>query len=432
MKRGFWNVAAVVAGTGLGLCAPTASADESGCAGVIGRDEVVPCALAASDAIRAQEEAIAAGQGRLTAAQPYLPSNPVLSLGLGPSFDLRGGRPTPVWSAALSQEIEVGGQRDARIDAAEAELRAARALAQGTRREVAVGAWNAYFDALAGDKARALAVRLEALTQALAVAARARAEAGAASSIEADVAEAEALRALGVRLAAERQAQAARRTLALYVGADRPAGRAGVSAEGALAPLPVAEALASSPPTDAAGARPDVLATEAEEAAQAARAEEHRSAQLPNLTLSIFGNGTHAEAAVGIGVSFPIPLPEPAGRLGEGDIAEAEALGRRAGAEAERLRRTADLELANAVEEYRSRRLEAQAFTAARIAQAERVLGELAAAVTKGELAVKDAVQAERPLVELLVAAVEAQRALCLASVELARAGGVALEAGVR
>ncbi|MCC6521174.1 MAG: TolC family protein [Polyangiaceae bacterium] len=390
---------------------------------------MVPCALAASDAVRAQEEAIAAADGRVTAAQPILPSNPVLSLGLGPSFDFRGGRPTPVWSAALSQEIEVGGQRDARIDAAEAELRAARALQQGTEREVAAGAWNAYFDALAGDKARALAVRLEALTEALAVAARARAEAGAASSIEADVAEAEALRALGVRLAAERQAQVARRTLALYVGADQPAART-VSAEGLLEPLSVAEGLASSPPNDAAGARPEVLATEAEAAAQAARAEEQRSARMPNLTLSIFGNGTSTEAAVGIGVSFPIPLPEPAGRLHEGDIAEAEALSRRADAEADRLRRGADLELANAVEEYRSRRLEAQAFTAARIAGAERVLGELAAAVTKGELAVKDAVQAERPLVELLLAAVEAQRALCLASVELARAGGVALEGG--
>jgi cobalt-zinc-cadmium efflux system outer membrane protein len=116
------------------------------------------------------------------------------------------------------------------------------------------------------------------------------------------------------------------------------------------------------------------------------------------------------------------------GRLYAGDIAEAEALARRAAVETEQQRRRLREQLAVARQAYRSLGDEVARYTPARLAQASRSLESIADQIAAGRLAVRDALLAQQSLLELLLAAVEARHALCLASVELARAAGVALE----
>src|SRR5262245_45479150 len=82
-------------------------------------DAVVRCALAASPEVREARAQLEAAAGRQVAAAVLLPSNPTLA---GTVSNRR--RPPPEaasvlnWSVSLSQELEVGGQRAARVDAA--------------------------------------------------------------------------------------------------------------------------------------------------------------------------------------------------------------------------------------------------------------------------------------------------------------------------
>jgi cobalt-zinc-cadmium efflux system outer membrane protein len=388
---------------------------------------VVPCALAASFAARGERFALDAARGREATAAVILPSNPQLSLSAGGrTGDM--GKSAVNWSAALAQEIEIAGQRGARLDAARAEVDAQAKRVAMTDREVAAAAWIAYFDALAARDELALAERLARIADGLAASVRARADQGLASPVDADVAYAASVRLVQARAAAYRQAAASRAALAVALGVDPSLP---IQLEGDLTPLPVPEEASTAAADKAVAARPEIAIAQAEELSHERRASVLRRARVPNLTLSvsIASDGFNERVITG-GLSLPIPLPSPLGRTNAGEIAEATALARRAGAEGERLKRLVRLQVVTAREAYASRRQELDAFDAKRLARAEDGLRSLGEEMAAGRLTVRDALLAQQGLVELLQAHVEAKRTLCIASVELARAAGVALERG--
>src|SRR5690606_33208547 len=88
------------------------------------------------------------------------------------------------------------------------------------RRQTVADALDAYFDALAAVEKKKLAEAQASVGAALARAARARAEAGLVPPIEADIAEATALRIGQERFAAERRLDASMALLATLVGRD--------------------------------------------------------------------------------------------------------------------------------------------------------------------------------------------------------------------
>jgi cobalt-zinc-cadmium efflux system outer membrane protein len=432
-------LAPVACAVGL-VVAPPAWAEPAPCAARIGPDNVVACARGASLAASAARAEVDALEGRRTAARPVLPSNPSLAVSAGRGFATPSTPGSFTWSAALSQEIEIAGQRSARLRSAEAEVSAQRSRVEATERAVAAEAWTALYDTLAAAESARLAVRLDAVAQAVARAAKGRAEAGAGASIDADVAEAASVRAHQSRLAAERRVATTSAALTSLLGLD-PA-TASPRVEGQLVPLlasgDVREVPSAGDAASPSAARPvvelpQIRALEAERRAHEARADLLRRARVPNVTLSVFArNDWYDERVVGVGLSVPVPLPQPVGRTNAGEIAESVALGRRAALDAERLRRGARLDLTTARAELASREAELDAFPPGAADRAEKSLRDLADEIGAGRLAVRDAIVAEQSLIDLLEARVEAKRALCLASVDLARAAGLPLERGPR
>src|SRR4051794_38725311 len=103
-------------------------AAEPNCTWVIARSDVVACALRTNPSVEAERQGLEAVQGREITASVVLPSNPVVFATLG----RRTGSPiepdATTWSASLSQELELAGQRGARrhVVAGENEMQRAR------------------------------------------------------------------------------------------------------------------------------------------------------------------------------------------------------------------------------------------------------------------------------------------------------------------
>ena len=405
-----------------------AVAQEAECARTITRTNIVPCAEAASLAVRSERALLSAGEGRREAVSPLLPANPVLSLSgdrrTNPADDVRYN-----WYVTLSQELEIAGQRGARRDAVDAELEAQSKRIVLSRRDTAALAWVAYFDAVAAGDEQRLAARLTVNAQTIAAVAAARSEKGLLAPIDADVADAASIRILQTKLEADRRAAEANAVVGSMLGID--ASKPVPVITGDLVPIGTADKTQSVDPQKIAGARPEVLALDAERRALALRADAFRRARIPNPTLSIFAqNDGIDEHVFGVGVAFPIPLPGNVGRTYRGEIAEAESLSERATIERDRAARGIRLEIAIATQAFESRSKEVEAFSPERISRAETSLASIAEEVESGRLAVRDAVVAQQALIDLLRSSVEARREWCLASVNLAKALNFPLESG--
>lgn len=401
------------------LVVSTAHAEEL-CGPVVTRSTVTRCALRASLQTRAQERQVEAARAQKEAASTLLPSNPVLAFSAA-RRDTSGsaGLRATNWYATVSQELEIAGQRGTRRAAAEANVRGQAARLQITRRDVASDAWVAYFDALAARERVTLSARLAEVAQKVATAARARADKGLLAPVEGDVAEAEALRVERAHLEAQLDAKNSTARLGLLLGLSS---LQHARAEGELIPLPEPARVTS---------RPELTALAAEREAASKRADAYRRQRIVNPTLSVFAqNDGFDERVFGAGVAFPVPLPGNVGRTYRGEIAESEATARKAEAERELASRTLHLERVVAEQHVASAKAQLALFTSEHMTRAEQSLRDLAASVESGRLAVRDAVIAQQSLIELLRDHVEAQRDLCLASVELAVAAGVALEEG--
>lgn len=398
------------------------------CSTRVTRANVVVCALRASLVVKAEGHELSAAESRRVAVSSLLPSNPVLALS-GARRAASGAQSEALnWYATLSQEVEVAGQRGARREAAAASVDAQAKRVQLSKRDAAALAWVAFFETLAAHEEERLAVRLTEATKPVAIVAHAKAEKGLIPPVDADVADAASIRVLQVKLGAERRALASEAALMSRLGLDpsKPA-----TVEGELVPLAGVDTKARSLATNASTTRPEVLVLDAERRAFELRANAFRRARIPNPTVSVFAqNDGFNERVFGGGVAFPIPLLGNVGRTYIGEISEAEDLASRAATDRARVEREIRLDIVTALRAYESRGIEVEAFTPERLTRAEESLRALGQEVEAGRIGVRDAVVTQQALIDLLQANVAARRAWCIASVDLARALGVALEAG--
>lgn len=396
---------------------------ESPCTGVVARDDVAGCAVRASLALKSEADVASALRGRRTAFNPIVPSNPIVSASLARRAG--SGMTSTNWSFALSQEIELAGQRGLRLDAADADIAAESERVVVLRRDVAATAYSAYFAALAARDEAAIASRLETVALSVVKATRGMADQGLTSGVDADVAEAVSLRSIQARIAADGRVTQARVAFTLALGGD-PA--APVEASGDLVPLAGVDTLARSL---VRADRPEVRALEDERRAWEARAATFRRSRVPNITLSAFvQNDGFDENVFGFGLAVPLPFPQPIGHTYSGEIVESDALARHAADEAVRLRATLKAGVLHALAEYDARMKQRDAVAQDKIDRADKSLQSIGTEIAAGRLAIRDAVVAQQALVDFLLGHVAARHAACAASVELARAAGIPLDKG--
>jgi len=395
------------------------------------RANVVPCALSQSIESHSEREGLAAVNARVRAAKTVLPSNPTLSVNGGVPIGYALSANTLTWGVSVAQEVEIGGQRGRRMELAGAEHSAQSRRVVATQRAIAHAALIAYFDALAARERGALSARLGGLAHALDVYARSRLEVGLMSAVETSVARAEAVRLSQLALEAELRLKEALAMLTSTLGQDPAV--ALVEIDGELEPLVLVDLPIERLVTGAIAERADAQVSTAENEVLRRRAALLRATRVPNPTFSVYYRKDWFEERVaGIGLSLPLPLPSPVGRTFAAEIAEAEALARRAVLDTQKLRRDVRLEVMNAKLTWDTRRSEQALFTPESIRQASDGIDAIGDALRTQKIAIRDALLSEQTLVELLLGNIEARRELCLASVELAYAAGAAMERGVQ
>ena len=234
-------------------------------------------ALRSNPSLRASRLSIDVARGELRQAGVYVRDNP--------SADILGGRP----GAALevTQEIEVAGQRSARIAAGQASVERANASVLNTTRMTIADLDRAFYRLAAARQREALANEVRTLNERLAESAARKLAAGDISQLDANLATVEYGRSRARALAVQRERQETESELRVLLGlapdaavapvVDLPAAVRIDSAAGSLATRVVVDSLSVDSLTAVALARrPDLLERAA--AVRQATAQSHGGA----------------------------------------------------------------------------------------------------------------------------------------------------------
>lgn len=413
-----WVVARVVAGVAAGLVAPAPGVAQppprEPAPLELTLEEALAAAEAGSPALAAAAAAVEEARGRLVAARTY-PHNPALEAegaersGAVSSTTDRG--------IAVSQELEIAGQRGRRIAAAEAGLTAAEARHRRRRREVLVTIERAFAETVRARELRQIAGADLELTRNLLSFEERRLEAGAGTQIEVNLARAAAGRAVRRHQEATAAWREARSRLAEAVGLDPPAQpTAAGGLPRAAVPLPPLGELTRT----ALEGRSDLAALrrDAERAERRLRLE--RSLAIPNLELGAFAAREEGDDLTGLRAGIAIPLFD----RNQGGIAEAEAAVGRAGAETAVAELAAAREVAAAYGRYLAAAEALRALEGLVVETLAESLDLLRRAVDAGELSATDVLLLRRELVEARREHVETAGELWLTLTDLELAAG--------
>jgi cobalt-zinc-cadmium efflux system outer membrane protein len=286
---------------------------------------------------------VASAQGRLDQASVLAP-NPVLNTGV--THHHIPGETNYEPHVSLGEEIELGGKRGLRIDAARHDVEHAEQARADRERLVDGEVRRAFAGLVAAERLRAIANESKTQSAHLATATATRVEQGDTGRLDLDLARLDEVKTREDAAGAEVAIDKARARLALAIGAD------------------AAEPLTVVPPTDAARAappeatlveralttRPDLAAARAERNRLEGQATlVHRTGIIPNPTIrGFYSHENGNEDLVGGEVEVPLPLFDR--QIG----AEVDLRGQAAAAAAEvvRLERTIPREVRAALVRY--------------------------------------------------------------------------------
>lgn len=370
----------------------------------------VPARLSLAEAVRLAEQShpsLAAAGARVEAAAAGLAAarerpNPVLA------FSAEGYRPWAGTSAdemetvlAVSQEIETGGRRRLRSEAAAAGVAANRAGASDSRRQVRLEVERAYFRlVLARSEADAAAAALSEVDRVIGIN-RARYRQGEVSGGELRRLEVERMRFSDDVVAARLSEKNARGALLSLLGAERldapleptdgltvPAPGGAVGTEQAAPASLDAAALTAR----ALAARPDLAAVRQAEVRAQRDWQLQRALRLPTLAVGAGYRRDYGQNGLVVTGSLPLPL---FARNAAG-IARAEAERRLAASEARQLERAIALEVQQAVNTVEAVRTRLAALESDYLSAAKEARDSALAAYRSGATGLIDYLDAQR------------------------------------
>lgn len=291
----------------------------------------------ASPAARSAALQMEEARGRLRTAE--LRPNPVLEASAGPEeADGQG----PELDLGLSQDLQVGGRRDARLANAEADLARTTAAADGVLRDLLGRVAVAFVHARHGDETVRLAGEVETLLRQVADATERRHQLGDVADLEVNLARGALARAISDRAAAaaHRAQDLAELKQLLYIPASES-----VRLVGDLLPPAPPDTAAL---LEAARVRPDLRVRAAEQAEAGAALRAAEAEGRPDLGLLARYEREEGDGTFFAGVRLTLPIAN----RGQGLAQEARARQERLTAEQEAALRAVEVEVEGARAAY--------------------------------------------------------------------------------
>lgn len=393
-------------------------------------ERVIACALSMSPEVQISRREFEALQGRRTSAGIWLPSNPKISFEGGDrELAQPHGASAFNWIATLSQEIEIAGQRGLRLKVADTELKAQTRRTLVTELEVATSALTALFQVQAAQEEVSLAERLGQIAQTLSELAEQRSKEGLLSPVDADVAQAESVRIGVIRYEVRRKLSSAQANLNLLLGRDFDASiQMSGGLPSSLRPPPDVLSGSSSYVNRALLLRGEIAAALAERRVLEAQLELIRRERVPNPTLAVFRQRDDFRDKIwGGGISLSIPLPAPLGQSRAGEIEETIARIRQSESSLDLVKRGVRVEATRAYADWQTSSEALGLFQSDLKARAGEDLDRIRDAIGSRQLSLREALLAQRSLVDFLLADIEARLNYSLAWANLMRVGGYPL-----
>lgn len=310
---------------------------------------------------RAAQQEVEVARGKLTTARLISPFNPVIE-GQGGPRKIPGEGTRTDYGVGLSMELEVAGQRGARVTEAERNLQRAEASFSDFARTFTAKLGRAFYDAIFARERSVLLRRIENLNSRLLEVTRTKFDAGEVSGLEVNVATVRYAQSRKEALDAERNLSQALLELRRLIGVEEavsPAGDLGVVA----APLPIGDALQR-----ALTKRPDLIAKRYELQRAEAEIALVRREVYPNPLVGVFFNreGSGEKSVMG-GLSIPLPVFNR--RQGELESLEARRI--QARAELQAVEKEIRKEVEQAIRQWETARTNADLFQRQVIEQTE-------------------------------------------------------------
>ncbi len=243
---------------------------------------------------------VAEARGPVEGASPLLHGNPTLEVEAGPRSLATGGRALDV-AVGLSQPVELGGKRGARLDAARAGLARETALHRDTERRVLGEVATAFLRALHARERLRLAREAEAAARDVSQSTQRRFEAGDVPGVDVNVARVALARTRADAASAEGEEAALLGELSGLLGLPADAT---LGVRGDLSALAAGAEALPPPPSE----RPDITALEAE--LEEAKAERRLGEGFawPDVNLGVRYEQEGAERVLlgALGVSLPL------------------------------------------------------------------------------------------------------------------------------
>jgi len=407
--------------------ASPALAAKDACSPPFDAKRVVACALAVSPEVQISRREFDALRGRRTSAGMWLPNNPNIFFDGGDRKIAQShGASAFNWTAKLSQEVEVAGQRGLRVKVADTELEAQTRRTVVTELEVATNALAAFFKVQAAREEVSLAERLGQIAQTLSELAEQRSKEGLLSPVDADVARAESIRIGLIRYEVRRKLYSAQAIFNLLLGRDFDSPiQMGGALPSSLTPPPEVLLGASTYVNRALLLRGEIAAADAERSVLEAQLVLIRRERVPNPTFSVFRQRDELRDKIwGGGISVSVPLPAPFGQSRTGDIEETIARIRQAGSNVDLVKRGVRVEATRAYADWETSSEALGLFQPDLTTRAGEDLDRIRDAIGSRQLSLREAVLAQRSLVDLLLADIDARLNYSLAWVNLMRIGG--------
>lgn len=402
---------------------PNAAAGANGRLRVGSPAEAVQLALRRSPALGAAEAGVAATRGSLT--QAGLPPNPavgVIAENVGGSGPYRGTRSAQT-TYEIAQRLEIGGQRGARVGVARTEVTLAGRDLAATRLDLARAARQAYAEAVAARRAVRLASDAVRLAEEVLRVATERVGAGREPLLQQRRAEVSLSTAVIARQRAEREAEVARRALAVLLAATDVELGASDRWFDDVGPDPGGR------PAGTPAENPDFARWREEIARANAILDLERRRAIPDLTvgagLRTFGDTN--DTAMVLSLSVPLPIFD----RNQGNIARAGADVTRTERVADLNRRAIDAALADATQRLQTAWREAEGLRRIVVPGAEQAFGFAREGYEAGRFSFLEVLDAQRTLIEARLQLNAAMREVHLRRAEAERlAGGPALPGG--